>query len=131
MLRGMSNLADMMDSPLLGIWGDSVRARRVQGEHITLAIVELDPNTAVPAHHHAAEQVGIVLAGSLTFTIDGETRNLGPGGTWRILSDRPHQATAGPSGAVVVDVFTPVRSDWDDLPVLDDASPGWPTADEA
>ena len=30
---------------------------------------------------------------------------------------------AGPEGAVVVDVFAPIRSDWDALPLL---SPVWP-----
>lgn len=122
----MSNLGDMMDNPLLAVWGETVRARRVQGERITLAVVELDPNTVVPEHHHAAEQMGIVLAGELTFTIDGETRTLGPGGTWRILSDRPHQASSGPNGAVVIDVFTPVRDDWDSLAVVEDAATTWP-----
>ena len=128
---GMSNLVDMMDSPLLQVWGETVRARRVQGEHITLAVVELDPNAVVPEHHHVAEQMGIVLAGEMIFTIDGETRTLGPGGTWRILSDIPHGVTAGPNGAVVIDVFTPVRSDWDALPVIEDASPKWPGSDLA
>ena len=128
---GMSNLVDMMDSPLLQVWGETVRARRVQGEHITLAVVELDPNAVVPEHHHVAEQMGIVLAGEMIFTIDGETRTLGPGGTWRILSDIPHGVTAGPNGAVVIDVFTPVRSDWDGLPVIEDTSPRGPGSDLA
>jgi quercetin dioxygenase-like cupin family protein len=127
----MSNLVDMMDSPLLQVWGETVRARRVQGEHITLAVVELEPNAIVPEHHHVAEQLGIVLAGEMIFTIDGETRTLGPGGTWRILSDILHGVTAGPNGAVVIDVFTPVRSDWDALPVIEDASPRWPGSDLA
>ncbi|MBI2763757.1 MAG: cupin domain-containing protein [Chloroflexi bacterium] len=127
----MSNLADMMEAPLLQVWGDSVRARRVQGEHITLAVVELDPGSVVPEHHHVAEQMGMVLAGEVTFTIDGETRTLGPGGTWRILSDLPHQVATGPNGAVVIDVFTPVRSDWDDLPVVADVAPRWPGGDDA
>lgn len=127
----MSNLVDMIDSPLLQVWGETVRARRVQGEHITLAVVELEPDAVVPEHQHVAEQMGIVLAGEMVFTIDGETRTLGPGGTWRILSDIPHGVTAGPNGAVVIDVFTPIRSDWDDLPVIEDASPLWPSSDLA
>ena len=95
------------DLPLLEIWGEAVRARRVQGERITLAIVELAPNAVVPEHTHAAEQLGMVIRGQMHFTVDGETRDLGPGGTWRILGDRPHDVVAGPEGAVVIDVFTP------------------------
>ncbi len=126
----MSNLTDIVDSPLIEIWGEAVRARRVQGERITLAVVELGPGAAVPEHQHEAEQLGIVITGSITFNVDGEIRTLGPGGTWRIRSDRPHQVTAGSDGAVVVDVFTPVRADWDAFPVVEGgAAPHWPTGE--
>ena len=124
----MSNLVDITDAPLLEVWGAAVRARRVQGERITLAVVELGPNAVVPEHHHAAEQMGIVITGEMRFTVDGETRTLGPGGTWRITSDRSHNVSAGPEGAVVIDVFTPVRTDWDALPVVQGATPNWPAA---
>ena len=123
----MSNLRDLAEFPLLDIWGDAVRARRVQGERITLAIVELAPNAVVPEHRHAAEQLGMVIRGRMHFTVDGETRDLGPGGTWRILGDRPHDVVAGPEGAVVIDVFSPVRSDWDEKSVVEPApAPRWP-----
>ncbi len=124
----MSNLEDLADFPLLAIWGETVRARRVQGERITLAIVELAPNAVVPEHRHAAEQLGMVIQGRMHFTVDGETRDLGPGGTWRILGDRPHDVVAGPEGAVVIDVFTPVRDDWDDREVVEGVAPRWPDA---
>jgi quercetin dioxygenase-like cupin family protein len=126
----MSNLRDISDFPLLEIWGgDAVRARRVQGERITFAVVELAPNAVVPEHRHPNEQLGMVITGQMLFTIDGETRTLGPGGTWRILGDRPHAVTAGPEGAVVIDVFNPVREDWDDKVVVDPPAPTrWPPA---
>jgi quercetin dioxygenase-like cupin family protein len=125
-LRNLENLAD---HPLLEIWGDQVRARRVQGEQITLAVVELAPNAIVPEHRHANEQLGMVIIGQMHFTIDGETRTLGPGGTWRILGDRPHDVVAGPDGAVVIDVFSPIRSDWDEKVIVEPApAPRWPEA---
>jgi quercetin dioxygenase-like cupin family protein len=89
--------------------------------------VELAPNAVVPEHRHANEQMGIVITGLMHFTVDGETRDLGPGGTWRILGDRPHDVVAGPEGAVVIDVFTPTRSDWDDREIVSPApAPRWP-----
>jgi len=127
----MSTFLDLADSPLLAIWGETVRARRIQGEKITLAVVELAPNAVVPEHRHAAEQLGIVLKGLMHFTVDGETRDLGPGGTWRILGDRPHDVVAGPEGAVVIDVFTPVRDDWDDRAIVTGSTPRWPDGDRA
>jgi quercetin dioxygenase-like cupin family protein len=121
----MSNLVDLATIPPLQVW-DGVRARRVQGEQLTLAIVELEPNAVVPEHRHPSEQNGLVIQGELQFRIADEERRLGPGGTWRILSGVPHAVVAGPEGAVVIDVFSPVRSDWDALPELEPRPPVWP-----
>lgn len=110
------------------MWGTAVRARRVEGDRITLALVELAPNSVVPGHQHEAEQLGMVVEGTVTFTIGDEQRELGPGGTWRIPSSVPHQVTTGPAGATVIDIFNPTRADWDALPVSP-AQPttGWPS----
>lgn len=121
----MSALKDIATIAPTRIW-DGVLARVVEGARITLAVVELEPGSNVPEHAHDNEQLGIVLKGSIRFTVAGETRELGPGGTWRILSNVPHAAQAGPNGATVIDVFAPVRSDWDGLPRLEPRSPLWP-----
>jgi unsaturated pyranuronate lyase len=115
----MSNLVDVADLPVIDVWGEAVRARRIQGERITFSIVELAPDAIVPGHQHEAEQLGMVIEGTVTFTIGDERRELGPGGTWRIPSNTPHQATAGPGGATLIDTFSPPRADWDSLPVGD------------
>jgi quercetin dioxygenase-like cupin family protein len=109
----------------LQVW-DGVIARSVNGERLTLAVVELEPNSVVPEHSHENEQLGMVLSGSLTFRIERESRELGPGGTWRIPSNTPHEVRTGPEGAVVIDVFAPVRADWEQLDVLEHRSPLWP-----
>jgi quercetin dioxygenase-like cupin family protein len=125
----MGNLNDIADAPVIDVWGDAVRARRVEGERMTLALLELAPDSVVPAHRHENEQMGIVIKGSLTFTVGDETRQLGPGGTWRIPSETPHQVSVGPEGAVVIDIFAPTRSDWDLLPTNPPTRPIWPAAD--
>jgi len=122
----MSHLADVDDVPVIDVWGQTVRARRIDGERITLALVELAPSSVVPGHQHEAEQLGMVVRGSLVFTIGDEVRDLGPGGTWCIPSNVYHQATTGPEGALVIDVFSPIRSDWDGLPSNPPSSPNWP-----
>ena len=128
----VSNLVDIEDQPVIDIWGEAVRGRRIQGDRITLGLVELAPDAVVPGHQHAAEQLGMVVEGSVTFTIGDERRELGPGGTWRIPSNVPHQVTTGPAGATVIDVFNPVRSDWDALPA-EEPRPAvrWPPAKAA
>jgi quercetin dioxygenase-like cupin family protein len=122
----MENLVDIADQAVIALWGEHVRARRVQGERITFAVVELDPDADLPQHTHEPEQMGMVIVGAMRFEVDGVVRELGPGGAWRIPSMRPHKATAGPDGATVVDVFTPVRSDWDALPASPATPPRWP-----
>ncbi len=122
----MSIIAKGTGMPVLALWGDAVRARRVVGERITLAVVEIDPSSIVPVHQHEAEQVGIVIQGDVEITIGAETRHVVAGGGWRILSGLPHGVTAGPDGAVIIEAFNPVRSDWDGLPVIDGSTFGWP-----
>jgi quercetin dioxygenase-like cupin family protein len=121
-----SNLRDITDIPALDVWGDTVRARVVVGENASLAVVELASGAIVPEHRHEHEQLGLCIEGSITFTIDGERRELGPGGTWRIPSNLPHDAVAGPDGAIVVDIFSPIRADWDALPRSAPRSARWP-----
>jgi unsaturated pyranuronate lyase len=124
--RPTSNLRDITDVPALDVWGDTVKARVIVGNNASLAVVELGPNAIVPEHRHEHEQLGLCIQGSITFRIDGERRALGPGGTWRIPSNLPHDAVAGPDGAVVVDIFAPVRADWDALPHSASRPPRWP-----
>ena len=120
----MPNLVDIADLPPIRLF-DGVVARRVEGERVTLAIVELEPNGVVPPHRHPYEQNGMVIHGRIRFNVDGEERDLVPGGTWRILADVPHGAVAGPEGAVVIDVCSPIRDDWNDLPIIE-RRPYWP-----
>jgi quercetin dioxygenase-like cupin family protein len=121
-----ANLATLDEVASFDVWGEAVRARRIQGERITFAVVELAPGAVVPEHRHEAEQLGMVIEGRVRFTIDGETREMGPGGTWRIHSNLPHDVIAGPEGATVIDVFNPVRSDWDAFEPREGVDPKWP-----
>jgi quercetin dioxygenase-like cupin family protein len=127
----MSNLVDLADTVPIQVW-EGVVTRRVQGEKLTLAVVELAPDAIVPEHRHPNEQCGLVIEGEVTFRIGDEERVLGPGGTWRILGDVPHSVVTGPGGAVLVDVFAPARDDWDDRPIVgtEDDPTGlvWPRA---
>jgi quercetin dioxygenase-like cupin family protein len=122
---GVSGFDDLRDLPPIQVW-DGVAARAVNGERLSLAVVELDPGAVVPEHHHDHEQLGMVITGSMSFRIGEETRDLGPGETWTIPSNVPHEVTAGPEGATVLDVFAPVRGDWDALQPAEPRPPRWP-----
>ena len=79
----------------LQIW-DGVVGRAVAGQEATLAAIELDPGTKVPEHHHVNEQTGMLIRGSLTFRIGGETAGAAPG---RDLGDPGRRAAFGRCGA--------------------------------
>jgi quercetin dioxygenase-like cupin family protein len=122
----MSAFEDIGALGPLRIWDDVV-AREVHGQQTTLAVVELEPGALVPEHHHVSEQLGMVITGSVSFRVGDEERQLGPGATWNIPSNVPHEVRAGPEGAVVIDVFSPTRQgDWRDLEREEPRAPRWP-----
>ena len=105
---------------------EGITARAVEGERITMAVVDLEPNIKMPEHHHENEQLGFVIAGSMVMQIGEEKRELRPGDTYAIPSDVPHHVVVGSGGCTVVDVFAPVREDWKKLERLEPSRPSWP-----
>ena len=107
------------------IWSGAV-ARAVNGERLTMAVIDLEADLDVPEHHHVNEQLGFVLKGSITMVIAGDGKTLHVGETYVIPGDVPHSARTGPHGATVVDIFAPVRADWETAPRLEPSQGAWP-----
>ena len=101
-------------------------ARVVNGERLTMAVVDLDPGATLQEHKHENEQLGFVVSGTITMRIGTERKELRVGDAYAIRSLVPHEAVAGPGGCTVLDVFAPVRADWADLPRTDPAPGRWP-----
>jgi quercetin dioxygenase-like cupin family protein len=121
----MDVFAEVAAIPPQQIW-DGIVGRTVHGERVTLSLLELEPGTAVPEHSHENEQLGILIEGALTFTIGGDTREVGPGGTWCIRANVPHSVVTGPDGAVLVEIFSPIRDDWQARDHQEPRPPRWP-----
>jgi quercetin dioxygenase-like cupin family protein len=105
---------------------EGIVARAVHGERVTVSVVDLEPGLSMVEHRHANEQVGVVLRGEITFTIDGVVRKRVPGDMWVIPSGHPHEVTVGPDGCTVVEVFSPPRDDWEALERLTPSPGAWP-----
>ena len=106
--------------------GSGITARAIEADRMTIAVVDLEPGAVLPEHHHENEQLGFVISGAITMRIGTEKRELNVGDMYAIPSDVPHDALAGPDGAVVADVFAPPRADWNNLKRLDPAPGRWP-----
>ena len=117
----MTAFYELNDLAPIRIW-DGVIARSVGGQEATLAAIELAANAVVAEHAHVNEQIGLLLAGSLTFTIAGESKALQPGAAWVIPAHAPHSVVAGADGAQLIELFAPPRFDWAGLERLEASS---------
>ena len=91
---------------------DGVTGRPLFGEGAMLNLIEFGPGAEVPLHSHPHEQLGIVLRGMQALVVEGEPRELGPLEGYVLPGGVEHSAYCGPEGALVLDVFRPVRDDY-------------------
>jgi quercetin dioxygenase-like cupin family protein len=91
---------------------DGVIGRPLFGEGAMLNLVEFAPGSEVPPHSHPHEQLGIVLRGMQALVVGGEAHELGPREGYVLPGGVEHSAYCGPEGALVLDVFRPVRDDY-------------------
>jgi quercetin dioxygenase-like cupin family protein len=89
-----------------------VTAKALFGEGAMLNLVELEPGGVVAGHSHPHEQLGLMLRGSMTLNVEGTDHLLEEMDCYALPGDIEHGATAGPQGALVLDVFRPVREDY-------------------
>jgi quercetin dioxygenase-like cupin family protein len=89
-----------------------VRMFPLFGDGAMLNLVDLDPGAVVPLHAHEHEQLGYVISGEITMTIDGVDHRLGPSDAYQIPGGIEHGARSGDAGCRVLDIFQPVREDY-------------------
>lgn len=87
-----------VDSPLA-----SLRGFMLKTDQALAMFYEIPDGVDVPEHAHGA-QWGVVLEGSVDFTIGGETRTYRRGDTYYVPDSAAHSAVIHP-GYVGIDVF--------------------------
>lgn len=93
---------------------DGVTAKALFGDGAMLNLVELEPNAIVARHSHPHEQLGVILRGSMTLAVEGVDHALFEMDAYTLPGGVEHEGRAGPDGALVLDVFQPVREDYRD-----------------
>ena len=88
----------MVDSPLA-----SLRGWMLQTGQALAMFYEIPDGVDVPEHAHGA-QWGIVIEGTVEFTIGGVTKTYGKGDTYYVPDSATHSAVISP-GFVGIDVF--------------------------
>ena len=121
----MKTFGAFRDMPRI-LLAEGLTARAVNGERITMAVVDIEPHSKSADHHHENEQLGFVINGSIEFRVGSDKRVLHAGDSYVIPSHVPHQAIAGAEGATVLDIFAPVRADWADLKRAEPSPGRWP-----
>jgi quercetin dioxygenase-like cupin family protein len=89
-----------------------IHVQPVIGESMMTCWIAMDPGAIVAEHNHVHEQLGVVVEGSVTLTISGETRTSEAGDAYVVPSNALHHAVAGPEGATLVETFVPVREEY-------------------
>ena len=79
------------------------------GDQSMLSVVRFDPNAEGQVHSHPEEQWGVLLEGSGVRFQGTEAFPVSAGDFWRTPGNVPHGFKAGPSGARVLDIFSPPR----------------------
>jgi quercetin dioxygenase-like cupin family protein len=89
-----------------------VSGRPLFGQGAMLNLIEFEPGATVPLHSHPHEQLGICLRGTQVLVVDGVEHPIGPMEGYVLPGGVEHSARCGPEGALVLDVFQPVREDY-------------------
>jgi unsaturated pyranuronate lyase len=91
---------------------EGVTGRPLFGEGAMLNVIEFEPGATVPLHSHPHEQLGLVLRGMQALVVDGVAHELQAMEGYVLPGGVEHSAYCGPEGALVLDVFRPVREDY-------------------
>jgi quercetin dioxygenase-like cupin family protein len=77
----------------------------------TVQMYRFAPDATFPIHHHAQEQITLVIEGDIAFSAGGERHELGAG-EWSVVpGDVAHGVTAGPAGARFLAILVPPRTE--------------------
>ncbi len=89
-----------------------VQIQPVIGESLMTCWIALEPGAVVPEHSHPNEQLDVVVEGSISLTLEGETRELVAGDAYVVPPHVVHGGVAGADGVLIIDTFVPVREEY-------------------
>ena len=103
---------DDMSQGIARTLADGLETRIFPGENVMLSVVRIGPDKSGVEHSHPQEQWGVLLEGSGVRTQDGVEHEVRAGNFWQTPGNVPHGFRAGSEGAVVLDIFSPPREEY-------------------
>lgn len=99
--------------PFPPVAADTGVTRQILAENPELMIVAVDfaAGARGAMHHHPHTQATLVQSGRFSFTVAGETFEVGPGDCFVVPSDAEHGCVCLEPGRLI-DTFTPRRDDF-------------------
>ncbi len=99
-------------SPPVTVAPGIVRRVVADGERLMICEFALDRGATIPPHSHPHEQMGLMVSGTMEFTIAGEAHVFSGNEMYFVPGGVPHAAKGGPGGAVALDAFSPPREEY-------------------
>jgi quercetin dioxygenase-like cupin family protein len=96
---------------------EGIKRQMVVGEKVMVCRFTFDPFVVTEVHSHPHEQITMVVAGKVKFTIDGLAVIAAPGDVLHFPSNNSHGATMLDEEVVLIDIFSPIREDFLHVPV--------------
>jgi len=91
---------------------DGIKRQMVVGENVMVCRFTFDPFVVTDVHTHPHEQVTMVMAGKVKFTVDGSPVIASPGDVLHFPPNNSHGATMLDEEVVLIDIFSPIREDF-------------------
>ena len=91
--------------------GDTTRKILVYEPQILMMRNAFTRGLTGPLHNHPHVQASYIVSGRFEITIDGITKEMGPGDSFLIQSNLMHAAKCLEVGEII-EVFTPIREDF-------------------
>ena len=91
---------------------DGIERQMVYGERLMVCRLRFAPHVVTAVHSHPHEQIVLVERGRVRFTVEGRDYIASPGDIIHFRSGCEHGAAILDEGAVLIDIFSPVRDDF-------------------
>jgi len=88
-----------------------IRVGSVRLENLMLTHFTFKAGAVVPVHSHRHEQISLLIEGEMEFTLEGETRRIGPGEGCAVPPNAKHSVLAI-TDSKVIDCWHPIREDY-------------------